>query len=510
MDNEEYLDIKEGLSVGTMKIANKYEIFTEEEIDNINNKIPELDERVGVINSSLDNKASKEICINVKDYGAIGDGKSHKLNEKYATLEQAKIDFPNAESMNDEIDRLAIQKAIDNNYGNIFIPTGVYQIDKTLILKSRLYVCGAGRENTMLKVKQNIMGILSNHYVKIENLGIETDLWQVGVIGSGNTSSAICTNNFTGCEYQSLYIRGFNRGLDFGNQSWNNSVKNIKIIQCKEGIFGSGEFNDIQIMKANITYCNKGIFLGGGRSIVIRDSDIERNNIGIAKTNYGDVEILNNYFEFNTDGSINISWGQDPVDFVLINGNTFFETTPTNIINYHTYADNLIVIENNYFSSYAFDSWKDNIIAINPTNETQCVCKTKNNRLKNVSLCKSGSESLIADSSITSRYNIGNQIYKFISEYDLNDAYKKGIRCARLIASDNVTITLPFITDGNSFQFLFGSNQIKDLTGMKIVSPSGLNVVVNGFSSILKTNTIYTLIFNRYIDANTIELIMCV
>ena len=66
MENEEYLDIKEGLSVGTMKIANKYEIFTEEEIDAINNKIPELDERVGVIedeideiNSSLDKKASQ-------------------------------------------------------------------------------------------------------------------------------------------------------------------------------------------------------------------------------------------------------------------------------------------------------------------------------------------------------------------------------------------------------------------------------------------------------------------
>ena len=49
------------LSVGTTKIANKYEIFTEEEIDAINNKIPELDKRVGdiedeieEINSSLD------------------------------------------------------------------------------------------------------------------------------------------------------------------------------------------------------------------------------------------------------------------------------------------------------------------------------------------------------------------------------------------------------------------------------------------------------------------------
>lgn len=494
-----------------IQVNNETVDFIEEKANEVVEEIAEIkvNEALGDIRSSLDNKASKEICINVKEYGAIGDGESHKLNEKYNTLEQAKVDFPNAETMNDEIDRLAIQKAIDNNNGNIFIPTGVYQIDKTLILKSKLYVCGAGRENTILKVKQNIMGILSNHFVKIENLGIETDLWEVDIIGSENTSSAISTNNFTGCEYQSLYIRGFNKGLDFGNQSWCNSIKNTKIIQCNEGIFGSGEFNDIQISKANITYCDKGLYIGGGRSIVVRDSDIERNNTGINKTNYGDLEVLNNYFESNTNGSVNITFGQDAVDFVLINGNTFFEISPTNIINYHTLADNLIVIENNYFSSYSYDLWENNIIAINPVSGTQCICKTKNNRLKNVSMCKSGFEGLIADSSITSKYNVGNQNYKLIGDYNLDTAYKTGVRCVRLLANNDVTITMPFINDGSTLQFLFGSNQIKDLTGMQIVSPDGLNVIVNGFSSILKTNTIYTLIFNRFIDSNTVELIMC-
>lgn len=53
MDNEQY--IESGLSVGTIKIANKYEIFSEEEVDIINNKIPELDERVEEINLSLEN-----------------------------------------------------------------------------------------------------------------------------------------------------------------------------------------------------------------------------------------------------------------------------------------------------------------------------------------------------------------------------------------------------------------------------------------------------------------------
>lgn len=59
------------LSVGAIKIGDKHDIFTEEEINNINNKIPELDERVGVIedeieeiNSSLDNKVNKSEITN--------------------------------------------------------------------------------------------------------------------------------------------------------------------------------------------------------------------------------------------------------------------------------------------------------------------------------------------------------------------------------------------------------------------------------------------------------------
>ena len=73
MNDEQYINIEDGLSVGTMKISNKYEIFTEEEVDAINNKIPELDERVGVIedeideiNSSLDNCAKKDDLKNLE------------------------------------------------------------------------------------------------------------------------------------------------------------------------------------------------------------------------------------------------------------------------------------------------------------------------------------------------------------------------------------------------------------------------------------------------------------
>ena len=41
------------LSVGAVKYADQNEIFTEEELNNIKNKIPELDEKVGVIDDEI-------------------------------------------------------------------------------------------------------------------------------------------------------------------------------------------------------------------------------------------------------------------------------------------------------------------------------------------------------------------------------------------------------------------------------------------------------------------------
>ena len=48
------------LSVGAVKIANKYEILTEEEISNIN-KIPELEERVDIVEDELDESVKFEV-----------------------------------------------------------------------------------------------------------------------------------------------------------------------------------------------------------------------------------------------------------------------------------------------------------------------------------------------------------------------------------------------------------------------------------------------------------------
>lgn len=79
-----------------------------------------------------------EGLVSVKDsrFGAIGDNLSHPLSSKYATLAAAKVDYPTATSLTDEIDTVAIQKAIDyvmrNGGGTVYFPPGNYQINKTI------------------------------------------------------------------------------------------------------------------------------------------------------------------------------------------------------------------------------------------------------------------------------------------------------------------------------------------------------------------------------------------
>ena len=72
-------------------------------------------------------------CVNVRDFGAIGDGNSHPHSERYTSLSDAQIDYPDAESLDDEIDWAAIQTAFHKGSGTkISVPCGVYILNRSL------------------------------------------------------------------------------------------------------------------------------------------------------------------------------------------------------------------------------------------------------------------------------------------------------------------------------------------------------------------------------------------
>lgn len=77
-----------------------------------------------------------EAYINVKWFGAIGDNASHPLSDSFATLQDAQHYYPFVTTLSHEMDRTAIQAAIEcvksgNNArsNEIFIPAGRYLVN---------------------------------------------------------------------------------------------------------------------------------------------------------------------------------------------------------------------------------------------------------------------------------------------------------------------------------------------------------------------------------------------
>ena len=212
MYNEQY--IESGLSVGTMKIANKYEIFTEEEVENINNKIPELDERVGVIedeieeiNSSLDNmKINKLSWINVVEFGADNEG-------KYDCW---------------EIIQLIVDEAPPNT--TLFFPKGIYKFDNTLVLKQDINLQGECNNKYMEEEFGSILkfvdcnGIKGHGYNKIMDLTI---------VGTSNTSETEGITGY-GMRIERCHISYFKNGINCKASL----ITNNTINRCYDGITG--------------------------------------------------------------------------------------------------------------------------------------------------------------------------------------------------------------------------------------------------------------------------------
>ncbi|MBA1278126.1 hypothetical protein [Stutzerimonas stutzeri] len=66
---------------------------------------------------------------NTMSFGSIGDGSSHPLSERFATLADAQVVYPHAAALTQEIDFVAIQAALNAGKAVVHIPGGQYRID---------------------------------------------------------------------------------------------------------------------------------------------------------------------------------------------------------------------------------------------------------------------------------------------------------------------------------------------------------------------------------------------
>jgi hypothetical protein len=154
--------------------------------------------------------------INVKDFGAVGDGVNRPLSSIYATLADAQVDYPFAASLSQQLDWAGILKAIlfahtgsSNNYKpRVYIPAGNYLVDRLELNSLRgLNIRGEGsQDHTKNKTVLRYVGgpgdaafvIKSCSYIKF--LGIRFDLNNTEGLGSlmefqGNAFDAVAPLN---------------------------------------------------------------------------------------------------------------------------------------------------------------------------------------------------------------------------------------------------------------------------------------------------------------------------
>ena len=161
----------------------------------------EADDALGARITALDTKIDEMDLglVNVKDYGAVGDGVAD--------------------------DTEALQSALDKANGRtIFIPTGVYKTTRTLVYPSNTNILGAGEMNSIIKVDAAVDGMVSQGFYSA-----------TGTDTADDVCHNICMDNFTidGGFYSDLnnYIKSgktLGRGICFYGTAF--QFKNMRIM----------------------------------------------------------------------------------------------------------------------------------------------------------------------------------------------------------------------------------------------------------------------------------------
>ena len=97
-----------------------------------------------------------DYVVNVKDYGAIGDGINRKLSDIYPSLEEAQEKYPFATSLENSLDWCGIYSAVldveTNGFGKVFLPNGEYIVDFVIPINSPTVILGNGKEKVKIKL----------------------------------------------------------------------------------------------------------------------------------------------------------------------------------------------------------------------------------------------------------------------------------------------------------------------------------------------------------------------
>ena len=191
----------------------------------------ELSDKLTTVSSQLDTivKSNNEKTVNVKDFGAIGDGKLHLLSEKYNNLEEAQKVYPFATSLNDSIDWCAIQYCL-NNFKNVFIPQGTFILNNTLIMPFNIRMFGINNSQSILKYTSDVYRLPSIQYGTEYSYGeMYGSIERIGIYALNPALPPYGIIAYSSLKVE--MVRGFEL-LTFFEKAVNKYMDNIQILRC--------------------------------------------------------------------------------------------------------------------------------------------------------------------------------------------------------------------------------------------------------------------------------------
>lgn len=233
--------------------------------------------------------AQAALPTNVHSYGAIGDGVSRPLSSLYPTLAAAKLVYPHATALTQQLDWAGIQAALNavaargDRGGKVFVPNAgaAYILNETLTInpRSTSFVSdGAALDFTTLAFGKNgfllratgagIYGHSKNRMQGFELIGPGADAAHVA------TTACFCFDTLIAGLSSRYYladlaVHGWPRAVEFLNRAYLDRFENCDFYECTQCVhFGTGADAGENLSFVQCAFYNSGVAIwneiGGG------------------------------------------------------------------------------------------------------------------------------------------------------------------------------------------------------------------------------------------------------